>query len=207
MYNVKSVNDYPNLRYLEKFIPTGNGMVAGGCFKDIFTGVKVKDYDIFFRNEKEFDDCVTAYNGMEDWFYYYDSDNVVAYKNKNSGDVVELNRKVFGDAEEVLNNFDFTVTKFAFNLIKEDIKVDNQITKLESSSLVIHNNFFEHLFNRRLVVDKNIQYPMSTFNRIFKYSEKGFYPCREIKLKIAKAINLLNPSDIDVDENFYRGID
>lgn len=39
----------------------------------------------------EFDDCVTAYNGMEDWFYYYDSDNVVAYKNKNSGDVVELN--------------------------------------------------------------------------------------------------------------------
>lgn len=39
------------------------------------------------------------------------------------------------------------------------------------------------------------------------YPNLRFYPCRETKLKIAKAINLLNPSDIDVDEYFYRGID
>lgn len=39
------------------------------------------------------------------------------------------------------------------------------------------------------------------------YPNLRFYPCRETKLKIAKAINLLSPLEINVDENFYRGID
>ena len=30
------------------------GYIAGGCFKNIFNGEKIKDIDIFFDDEEEF---------------------------------------------------------------------------------------------------------------------------------------------------------
>ena len=46
--------------------------------------------------------------------HYYESDNVTAYKHIETGVTLELVRSVFGKPEEVIINFDFTITKFAY---------------------------------------------------------------------------------------------
>ena len=41
------------LNFLDKFMMGHKGYIAGGCFKNIFNGEKIKDIDIFFDNEEE----------------------------------------------------------------------------------------------------------------------------------------------------------
>ena len=45
---------------------------------------------------------------------------------------------------------------------------------------------------KRLVTDGNIPYPMSTFERMLRYAKYGYFPCRETKLKIIKALRDLD---------------
>ena len=42
------------LNFLDKFMMGHKGYIAGGCFKNIFNGEKIKDIDIFFDDEEEF---------------------------------------------------------------------------------------------------------------------------------------------------------
>ena len=47
---IKSMEQMPELECLKQYLVGHNGYIAGGCFKDIFTGKQPKDIDIFFRN-------------------------------------------------------------------------------------------------------------------------------------------------------------
>lgn len=43
----------PKLRFLDRFMVNHKGYIAGGCFKGLFTGEKIKDVDLFFMNESD----------------------------------------------------------------------------------------------------------------------------------------------------------
>lgn len=38
------------------------GFIAGGCFKNILSGERVKDIDIFFESESDFQEAVNLFN-------------------------------------------------------------------------------------------------------------------------------------------------
>lgn len=43
------------LNWLDEYMTGHKGFICGGCFKNIFNKEKVKDLDIFFENESDFD--------------------------------------------------------------------------------------------------------------------------------------------------------
>lgn len=202
------------LNFLDKFMMGHKGYIAGGCFKNIFNGEKIKDIDIFFDNEEEFYCAVEYFDRQTEGYtgdnaltvqynFYYENDNVKAYKHIDSGLVLELCRKNFNDAKSMLENFDFTISKFAY--FKEEVTEDDG--KHVEYKVMYDDKFFEHLHTKRLVVDDKILFPMSTFERMIRYIKYGYMPCRETKLKIATAIHETNIEDISVSKSLYEGMD
>lgn len=211
------------------------GFICGGCFKNIFNHERVKDIDIFFKNKIDFDDAVQYFDsqsvgydgndkGREIYQFYYENDNVKAYKHIEKDITIELCCKIFGTAEEILNNFDFTVTKFAY--YKEEIEdetggeYDGTSTVLNTDTrgyekpethieykILHHDKFFEHLHMHRLVTDDKIPFPMSTFERMLRYAKYGYFPCRETKMKIIKVLRELSEQQVELSESLYDGMD
>lgn len=215
------------LNWLDEFMIGHKGFICGGCFKNIFDKKKVKDLDIFFECQNDFDEAVQYFDSQtvgyegddkreENYRFYYGNANVKAYKHIKKNITIELCCKIFGKPEEILNQFDFTIVKFAY--YKEEVKSelnniinpfddpDTEETHIEYK--VLHDDkFFEHLHLKRLVIDNNIPYPMSTLERMFKYAKYGYFPCKETKIKIAKAIKELTDNQVEVSESLYDGMD
>lgn len=223
------------LNWLDEFMTGHKGFICGGCFKNIFNHEKVKDLDIFFKNRTDFDEAVQYFDsqsrgyegkgkGAEIYQFYYQNDNVKAYKHIEKGITIELCCKIFGTSDEILNNFDFTVTKFAY--YKEEVEdetgseYDGISTVLNADTggyekpqthieyKILHDDkFFEHLHLKRLVTDDKIPYPMSTFERMLRYAKYGYFPCRETKMKIIKALRELSEQQVELSESLYDGMD
>lgn len=223
-----------SLNWLDEFMVGHKGFICGGCFKNVFNKEKVKDVDIFFESLADyeeaiqyFDSMTPGYNGddkrTEEYVFCYENDNVKAYRKKSNGIRVELCCKMFGTAEEILKKFDFTVAKFAY--FKEEVMDDGEETKPfvedylpaifevdERKShieyrILMDDKFFEHLHLKRLVIDDEIPYPMSTLERMFRYAKYGYFPCRETKMKIVQALRTLTYEQVEASENLYDGMD
>lgn len=230
------------LNWLDEFMIGHKGFICGGCFKNIFNHEKVKDLDIFFESKDDWQDAVNWFdsktkgyidsenfdleNGLSEedaeYTFYYKNDNVKAYKHKKTGVAIELCCKIFGTAEEILNQFDFTITKFAY--YKEEIEDSSNLTYEEIVSLnemglevknethieyrvLYDDKFFEHLHMKRLVTDNQIPFPMSTFERMLRYAKYGYFPCKETKMKIIKALRDLDDKQVELSESLYDGMD
>lgn len=113
------------LNWLDEFMIGHKGFICGGCFKNIFNKENVKDIDMFFESESDYEDAVQYFDSMtpgyegddkrsEEYTFYYENDNVKAYKHIRTGVRIELCSKIFGKPEEILSQFDFSITKFAY---------------------------------------------------------------------------------------------
>lgn len=199
------IDNFFMLNWLEQYLIGHKGFICGGCFKNIFNGEKVKDLDIFFRAEEDWISAVQYFSKNNEYKFYYENDKVKAYKHLKTGIVVELCRAIFGEPETIICNFDFTITKFAY--YKEEVKDESTNEIHIEHKIICDDKFFEHLLLRRIVIDDKIPFPMSTFDRILRYSKYGYSPCRETKLKLAKAIKELPEQMIAVSESLYNGMD
>lgn len=206
-----NIDNFWRLRMLDRFMIGHKGFIAGGCFKNIINNEKIKDIDIFFECYSDFLDATRYFDTMtpnyegddkrnEEYTFLYQNDNVKAYKHIDTGITLELCEKVFGTAEQVINMFDFTITKFAY------YKEFNEKQEVEYK-IICADDFFEHLHTKRLVTDDKILFPMSTFERMIRYIKYGYMPCRETKLKIAKAINEISAEAVIANKSLYDGLD
>ena len=237
-----SRDNYWMLNWLDEFMIGHKGFICGGCFKNIFNKEKVKDLDIFFKSRADFEEAVDYYDrrtagyidyaesedGLDEddaeYRFLYENKNVKAYVHKRTGVRVELCCKIFGTAEDILNQFDFTITKFAYykeevedetGAEDEDLFDDGFGEKADIASvkkhieykILVHDKFFEHLHMKRLVTDDKIPFPMSTLERAFRYAKYGYFPCKETKMKMARAIKELSDEQLEVSESLYDGMD
>ena len=210
------------LNWLDSYLVGHHGFICGGCFKNILQKEKVKDLDIFFRRPQDWEDACwyfdsktagyTEHPGDEPlseedatYYFYYENDKVKAYKNIKTGVAIELCCSVFGTPEEIINGFDFTITKFAY--YNEEVEDEDGLDTHLEPRIICNDKFFEHLHMKRLVIDDRVDYPMSTLERVIRYAKYGYFPCRESKIKLAKAINELPPERIEVSESLYDGVD
>lgn len=239
MFIKESRDNYWMLHWLDQFMIGHKGFICGGCFKNIFNKEKVKDLDIFFPSRTDFDDAVEYYNSKTagywidgdpdcelsedeaEYRFLYENKNVKAYIHKKTGVRIELCSKIFGTAEDILNQFDFTITKFAY--YKEEVEdeteeiienpFDDFVETIKNSNthieykILVHDKFFEHLHMKRLVTDDKIPFPMSTFERAFRYAKYGYFPCKETKMKMARAIKELSDEQLELSESLYDGMD
>ena len=237
-----SRDNYWMLNWLDEFMIGHKGFICGGCFKNIFNKERVKDLDIFFKSRADFEEAVDYYDrrtagyidyaesedGLDEddaeYRFLYENKNVKAYVHKKTGVRIELCCKIFGTAEDILNQFDFTITKFAYYKAEvedetgaedEDPFDDGFGEKVDIASvkkhieykILVHDKFFEHLHMKRLVTDDKIPFPMSTLERAFRYAKYGYFPCKETKMKMARAIKELSDEQLEVSESLYDGMD
>lgn len=235
MFVKESKDNYWMLNWLDQFMIGHKGFICGGCFKNIFNKEKVKDLDIFFSNRADFEEAIEYYDRQTagysedgvnevnedeaEYRFLYENVNVKAYVHKKTGIRLELCCKIFGTAEDILNQFDFTITKFAY--YKEEVEdgtgaevenpFENESDKKSSThieyKILVHDKFFEHLHMKRLVTDDKILFPMSTFERAFRYARYGYFPCKETKMKMARAIKELSDEQLEVSASLYDGMD
>lgn len=197
-YIIKDAIEYRQLNILDQFLEGHNGFIAGGCFKNIFNNEKVKDVDVFFRNKRDYENAVDYYTNKEDNIIRksYSNANVCAFYHRPSGIRIELVKSVFGEPEDVLDNFDFTITKVARYISDNEHKV------------ALHPEFFEHLHLNKLVIDDKLIFPVSTLERMIRYIAYGYLPCRETKVKLLTTINDLREiNNNELSKSLYMGID
>lgn len=193
------VFNVPQLRKLNRYMRGHNGFIAGGCFKNLLCNTEMKDVDVFFEKESDWADADNYFKESEDYGIWYENSKVTAYKNKETGVVVELIRSTFGTPEQIIDKFDFSIVKFAYSKHEND---DETI----SYKAIHHPDFYEHLFFKRLVVGKEIFFPASTFERVLKYAKYGFSPCRETKINVINSLREIQ-GDLMITESLYDGWD
>lgn len=228
-------DNYWMLNWLDKFMEGHKGFICGGCFKNIFNQEKAKDLDIFFQNEGDREEAVDYFDSMTagytdgtmedavsedeaEYRFLYENDNVKAYVHKETGIRLELISKIYGTAEQIISQFDFSITKFAYYKVEVEDETGAEVEEnpFENDSkaethieyrVIYDDKFFEHLHLKRLVIDDKIPFPISTFERMLRYAKYGYFPCRETKLKLIRALNELNSREIEVSESLYKGWD
>ena len=183
----------PKLRFLDRFMANHKGFIAGGCFKNLFLGEKIKDIDLFFLNESDANEAATYFSTNNEFVKGYENDRVKAFRCSKTGILVEVIFSFIGTPEIMISNFDFSITKAFYS--------KNEMGEYE---FFCHPKFFEHLMNRKLVIDDKILFPLSTFNRSFRYTKYGFGLCGESKEKLVAS---LQGAVLQGQNDFYFGID
>lgn len=197
-FTEKLANQISKVRFLDLYMAGHNGFIAGGCFKNIFNNEKIKDVDIFFESESDFISADLYFEADEDYVFSYENKNTKAYKNTKTNIRVELVRNTYGTPEDILKKFDFSITKFAY------CKRDTGEESIEYYCYY-HVDFFEHLVLKKLVLEENILFPVSTFERSYRYRGYGYGLCKESK---ANLVNTLKNSDVnDISNELYFGLD
>lgn len=201
---IKPVENFYKIKWLDEYMAGHRGMIAGGCFKNIFNDEKVKDVDIFFESEADFIRAVEYYDSKtEDYYFYYENPKVKSYKNKHTGIRIELCRHIFGNANDIISKFDFSIAKFCYY---KQFSMDEEGIELIDYSILCHKDFFEHLQMKRIVIDGELLYPISSFERLLRYAKYGYMPCRESKENILRAIKETENLN-DLSLSLYDGID
>lgn len=75
---IDTPDNFWQIRWLDKYMEGHKGFIAGGCFKNILSGEKVKDIDIFFESESNFQEAIDLFNDekhqKEGWKFKYRCD-------------------------------------------------------------------------------------------------------------------------------------
>lgn len=184
------IYNFRQLFFLDKYLIGHRGYIAGGCFKNIFNQEKVNDIDMFFRQESDFIQSKSHFEELikkdpNNWRKSYENKKVWSVFSEKDQIRIELIKSVFGNPEEVISDFDFTITKFAYYSEYKKIEEDDYLAQFE---VIYHDDYFEHLQTKRLVIDADIPFPISTFNRSYKYQKYGYGLCRESKVKLIQSI-------------------
>lgn len=115
---IDTPDNFWQIRWLDKYMEGHKGFIAGGCFKNILSGEKVKDIDIFFESESDFQEAIDLFNDekhqKEGWKFKYRNEKVCAFQKEGEKVWIEFIESEFGKPEEILRSFDFTVTKMAY---------------------------------------------------------------------------------------------
>ena len=184
------IENYPMLNVLNFYIKEINGFIAGGCFRSIFEGNFPRDIDLFFNTEEDFLFAKDVYIG-EEWKVAYENENAIGFYKKGKPRV-DLVRSIYGTPENIISQFDFTIAKFA----------------MDKEKVVYTETYWRDLHLKRLVCDDTIPKPIGTFERVQKYAKYGYFLCRETKVKIIKAIQVIGQFDNEnISKNLYQGWD
>lgn len=196
--------EFYNIHFLKKYMRSG-AFVAGGVFKNIFNGEKIKDIDLFFRDMLSYEDCLNKYLQDERFILVYSNTNVEAFKEIETGVIIELVKTKFYRPEDILYHFDFSITKFVY-WYETDCDIDGNLTY--EYSILHHDKFFEHLNHRRLVLEEEILYPISTFERALRYTKYGYNLCKESKFNLLESVHQLEEiREVEFGASLYFGID
>lgn len=184
--------------------------------KNILSGERVKDIDIFFESESDFQEAIDSFNDekhqKEGWKFKYRNEKVCAFQKEGEKVWIEFIESEFGKPKEILRSFDFTVTKMAYYKEPKYEEKEDDYFPFSSASIVAyeykllyHEKFFEHLHMKRLVIDENIPFPVSTWERSYRYKGYGYNMCRETKKNAYQCRFVVSSGQLFFVDDEYAG--
>lgn len=155
-----------------------NCWIAGGAMRGYYSDEKIKDIDVFFPNRENIIKMV-KYLRKKGARYLWGSMNSITMA---IGDVrYDLVKILMKSPADTIAHFDFTCVSIATNGI----------------DVWHHPTAFADLAKKRLVLQTCI-YPLSTMERIVRYTKRGYWCCNGTLLTLARAIR---ETDIDDTDN------
>lgn len=177
------------------FISMNNGFIAGGALRHVFKKAidhlhkmneeinistinktfetvtfinDVKDVDIFFHSQEDFDNALKSFSTVfaSEIETLYKTDNSIGISISWDTPVLDLVRRNFGTVDEILNNFDFTITQCAL------------YRKEKEYFLTFSEDFLNDLTNSNLryshdAQNKKVQ-PYNPIERAMRYIRYGY---------------------------------
>lgn len=93
---IDTPDNFWQIRWLDKYMEGHKGFIAGGCFKNILFGERVKDIDIFFESESDFQEAVDLFNDKkhqkEGWKFKYKNEKVCAFQKEGEKSMGRVHR-------------------------------------------------------------------------------------------------------------------
>jgi len=218
-YIIKKVTDTNIIKLADYILPNDNVFLAGGIFKWLFRfdredklvlfgspdyeiyQARKRDFDLFSYSEEGFNnvknyfevECPDYYNLDEHFGSYGTLNNSAVYEHKSDRLTVHLDlvHKFFGSPEEILEQFDFTVTQCA--LYKKDGLV----------YLIYSDSFKNDFTSRTLAYVTTPDRSEHVLDRLIKYIDYGFTPSEEtIKQGLSVALKDTLWGNVEVEKLF-----
>lgn len=196
-------NKFEKLNFLNSYFSGHKGFIAGGCFKDIFTGNKVKDLDFFFVEEQDFVEAENYFFKQSNYKPVYSNDNASSFLNTDTDVRIELIKRIFGSPEYVVSQFDFSVSKFAYiKLVKYDRLWEQNTVGFETMHAL---SYFEDLAQKILRFDNEIVNPAQTLERLLRYTKYGFNLDMKSRKRLLNELANMDKGLLDdlSDENYF----
>jgi hypothetical protein len=170
-----------------------NMWLAGGCFRAYFSrDEQIQDIDLFFPSAKEAARCVRSLRKVGFKHFFSNRNAIKGFINNRGKRVyIDIVKRYYENEEKALEDFDFSVSKFAYN---------------PKTKTFFYSEFaFVDISTKRIVIpDVNFGNPIGSLKRLQKYVKKGYTACNGALLTIAKRISetdLTNPEQNDIE--FY----
>lgn len=157
-------------------------VVAGGAVRDKLVDADIKDIDLFVE-DKETEDKVMAFfkeKGKEG------NVNTQLANYTFEGKWIQVIRGKYYNMKttEVIDSFDFTICQ----------------AMVTTEGLKTGEYFWQGIATKHLRINK-ITFPLSTLERLQKYTKKGYTACNGTLLSIAKSINDMDKKVFSPDKD------
>jgi hypothetical protein len=127
--------------------------IAGGAITSLFTDDKVNDWDVFTSDPANVIHRLNCSNARRT----FENGHVVNFTHDSIGETIQVINKKFKTAADTASLIDLTINAAAF----------------DGKALYVHEDFVDDLEDTRIGLNV-VDYPLSTLNRIIKYSRRGF---------------------------------
>lgn len=140
-----------------------NLLVCGGTITSIFSNTSVSDLDFYMRNKGNQEEIIALFKKYG-FYEVMRSDNAITFKRKSRFSrrvyTIQLITRFVGDADEIFDWFDFTITQGAFDFHRDRFELGER--------------FLPDIAKRKLVYLGRSQYPICAMYRTLKYQKKGY---------------------------------
>lgn len=162
--------------------------IAGGAITSVFTNKDIRDYDIYFYNQRGFDE-IKDYLIDKSAGPIYESSNALSFEFcGNKIQLIKPSTLVRGTAQEIISGFDFTMCMGAYSFIADEF--------------VLHDDFLIHNARRILVFNTRARRPMASMLRVLKFRDRGYTISPVELLKLILTINSIwIPTNHDLVDN------
>jgi len=140
---------------------TDSTFLAGGAVRDMVQGYEPQnDWDLFFTNEV---DCNKYLDSLVDDGARTIRENPQCVTLSYNDQIIQvIHLQYFDSMDQVLTSFDFTICQFGYE---------------PSTKLLYCAPFALWDLARKRLVPTKITFPVSSFRRMIKYVNQGFYIC------------------------------
>lgn len=158
-----------------------SAIIAGGAITALFTGNKIRDWDIYFRNAEDCAKAVTWFGINGELVNETDTSKSFRLGKQEKPYQLIVLPALFGDPATIFTYYDFTVCMGAYQFTPDG----------QDEGFVFGADYFKHIGQRRLVFHTGTMFPICSMLRVMKYIKKGFFITGMELLKIGLSIHAL----------------